>query len=85
MLMALLNKIDLNKLSSNNMFKVLNNTSYGVYIFHMIILYVTYVTLIGNGYEEFLINQSVWVTTVISISTLPLSIFATYFIRNLKI
>lgn len=85
MLLVIFRKMDMTKIAKSSLFKILNSTSYGVYIFHMIIQYVIYRTMIFYFSEQFIIDNAMWLTSAISITLIPLSILVTLVLKKLKI
>lgn len=72
-------------LSNNKTFRFINKTSYGVYIFHMIYLYIFYLILKQFISEPIIIDNSYWLTTSLAILTVPFSIGTTLLINKTKI
>lgn len=63
---------------------VLCKYSYGIYIFHMLYLYAIYYGLNYGGANSFIIENAYWVSTLIALITIPLSIITTNFINKTK-
>lgn len=69
------------KLFNNHFFIILSKYSYGCYLFHMIFLYIIYDYL--KFYQDFLVSNYWWLSTVIAFSTIPLSIMTTYLVNKI--
>lgn len=69
-------------ISTNNLFNILNRTSYGVYIFHMIYLFLFYSLINWTDNTVFLVNHVKWLSSVISLITIPCSIITTYLLNK---
>lgn len=73
------------KIKKYKVFKLLDETSYGVYIFHMIFLYVFYYILKNVIGEQYMIDNEVVLTSILAIFTVPFSIIATLLLQQTKI
>lgn len=71
------------KIISSKTFAFVDRTSFGVYIFHMIWLYIFY-QLCLYAIPAFLISNRMWMTTVMAMLTIPLSLLSTIFIQKTK-
>ena len=74
-----------NKIEKYKVFKLLDATSYGVYIFHMIFLYVFYCIFKNVIGEQYMIDNEVVLTSILAIFTVPFSIIATLLLQQTKI
>ena len=74
-----------NKIEKYKAFKLLDETSYGVYIFHMIFLYVFYCIFKNVIGEQYMIDNEVVLTSILAIFTVPFSIIATLLLQQTKI
>lgn len=73
------------KIKEYKVFKLLDETSYGVYIFHMIFLYVFYYILKNVIGEQYMIDNEVVLTSILAIFTVPFSIISTLLLQQTKI
>lgn len=55
--------------------KFIDNYSYGIYIYHMPIIYLIYQLLLVKFGNEFLLSNAYWISTSIVLISVPLSIF----------
>lgn len=69
----------------SNLTTFINNTSFGVYIFHLIWLYLFYFTVIKLGLNDFLISHRLWISSLLAILTIPCSIATTLLLRKLNL
>lgn len=68
-------------ITNSKVFAFLDRTSFGVYIFHMILLYIFY-QLCLYFIPDFLIVNKMWMTTILAMLTIPFSLLATIFIQK---
>lgn len=73
------------KLLNNACWLMLCKYSYGIYIFHMLYLYVIYYGLNCGGANSYLLENACWVSTLIALITIPLSAITTYLINKTKL
>jgi len=74
-----------NKIKKYKVFKLLDETSYGVYIFHMIFLYIFYSIFKNVIGEQYMIENEVVLTSILAIFTVPFSIISTLLLQQTKI
>lgn len=69
----------------NKIWKLMDGTSYGLYIFHFIILFGFYSFFSSQNHIDWLIENAYWMTTILAFCTIPTSIVATIIFKNIKL
>ncbi|MBV4178459.1 acyltransferase family protein [Segatella copri] len=69
----------------NKIWKLMDGTSYGLYIFHFIILFGFYSFFSSQNHTDWLIENAYWMTTILAFCTIPTSIVATIIFKNIKL
>ena len=69
----------------NKIWKHMDGTSYGLYIFHFIILFGFYSFFSSQNHTDWLIENAYWMTTILAFCTIPTSIVATIIFKNIKL
>ena len=73
------------KFLNNSFWLMLCKYSYGIYIFHMLYLYIIYNGINKSGGNSFLLENATWISSFIAFVTIPLSILTTYLVNKIKL